>query len=112
MKIRILPALCAAAFLALFAGCNPRDTGNLAQDTKQLAQDTGQSLGNAKIAGSVVTVLSLRKGVDMSGIRVQAEGGTVTLNGTVRNREELHRVVQTVQNTRGVDKLINNLKVQ
>ncbi|HLV78716.1 MAG TPA: BON domain-containing protein [Chthonomonadaceae bacterium] len=100
-----------AAALGL-AGCNPQDTQNLSVDTRHIAQDTGQALGNAKLAASVNTVLALRKGVDMSGLHVDVKDGVVTLGGHVRNAAERRRVVDTVENTRGVDKVINNLRIQ
>lgn len=102
----------AAALLGGLSGCNPRDASNLSQDTKQIAQHTGEAVGSATLAAKVNTVLSLRKGVDMSGLHVDAQDGVVTLGGTVRNAEERTRIVDTVQNTRGVDKVINNLKVK
>lgn len=98
--------------VALLAGCNPEDARNLKQDVGNVAQHTGQSLGNAKLAASVNTVLALRKGVNMSGLHVEAKDGVVTLGGHVRNAEERRRVVETVQGIRGVDKVINKLRIQ
>lgn len=93
-------------------GCNPRDAQNLAVDTKRMATDTGQALGSGKLAGQVNLVLALRKGVDMSGIHIDAQDGVVTLSGHVRNAAERKRVVETVQNTRGVDRVVNKLRVE
>src|SRR5689334_21781143 len=85
------------------AGCNPQDAQNLTQDTRQLAQHTGQALGSASLAAKVNSALAMRKGVDMSGLHVDVQGGTVTLGGHVRNREERTRIVDTVEGVRGVD---------
>ena len=82
------------------------------QDARTLAQHSGQALGSASLAAKVNTVLSLRKGVDMSGLHVEAQDGVVTLSGHVRNAEERRRVVQTVDGIRGVDRIVNNLRVQ
>lgn len=103
-----------AAFVlaALLAGCNPQDAQSLSQDTRHFAQDTGHALGNAKIAGSVNTVLALRKGVDMSGLHIDTQDGVVTVSGHVRNRAEHRRVIDTVENTRGVDRVIDKLRVE
>jgi osmotically-inducible protein OsmY len=109
MKWMILPAV---ALAVATAGCNTRDAGNLAQDARALAQHSGQALGSASLAAKVNTVLSLRKGVDMSGLHVEAQDGVVTLSGHVRNAEERRRIVQTVDGIRGVDKIVNRLQVQ
>lgn len=101
----------ALALLIGLCGCNPQDAKNLSQDTAHLAKDTGQALGSATLAGKVNGVLSLRKGVDMSGLHVDAKDGVVTLSGHVRNTEERRRVVETVNEIRGVDKVIDNLHV-
>ena len=98
--------------LATLAGCNSEDARNLGQDTRQLAQHTGKAVGNASLVGKVSTVLSLRKGVDMSGLHIEAEGGVVTLSGHVRNTEEEKRIRDTVDGVRGVDKVIDNMRVQ
>jgi osmotically-inducible protein OsmY len=105
----ILSALCGSALLI---GCNPQDAQNLTQDTRQLAEHTGQALGSASLAAKVNTVLSIRKGVDMSGLHVEAKGGVVTLGGHVRNAEERRRIVDTVEGIRGVDKVVDNLHIQ
>jgi osmotically-inducible protein OsmY len=94
------------------AGCNPRDAGDLAQDARNLSRHTGQALGSATLAGKVNTVLSLRKGVDMSGLHIEAQDGVVTIGGHVRNAEERRRIVQTVNGIRGVDKVIDQMRVQ
>src|SRR5579884_817085 len=112
--MRSVYALQGALLLAAIglAGCNPQDAQNLSVVARSLEQDTGQALGNAKLAASVNTVLALRKGVDMSGLHIDAKGGVVTVGGHVRNAAEHRRVIQTVENIRGVDKVVDNLRVQ
>lgn len=111
--IRSAPGILAALILpALLVGCNPRDKENLSSDTKELAQHAKQALGSATLAAKVNTALSLRKGVDMSGLKIEAEDGVVTLNGTVRDKNEHRLVVATVENTRGVDKVIDKLTLR
>jgi hyperosmotically inducible protein len=109
MKRIVVPA---AALAIAVAGCNSRDAGSLAQDARSLAQHSGQALGSASLAAKVNTVLSLRKGVDMSGLHVEAQDGVITLSGHVHNAEERRRIVQTVDGIRGVDRIVNNLRVQ
>lgn len=103
----------ALLLIGLLAGCNSQDAKNLGQDTAALAKDTGQALGSATLAGKVNSVLSLRKGVDMSGMHIETKDGTVMLSGHVRNTEEKQRVIDTVNGIRGVDQVISkDLRVQ
>lgn len=111
--LRIIPGACAALVgLGLLAGCNPRDAENLTQDTRQAVEHTGQALGSAKVAASVNAVLALCKGVDMSGLHVEAQDGVVTISGHVRSEEEKKIISETVPHIRGVDKFINKLRIQ
>ena len=103
----------ALLIMGLLAGCNPQDAKNLGQDTATLAKDTTQALGSATLASKVNTVLALRKGVDMSGLHIDAQDGTVTIGGHVRNSEEKKRILDTVDGIRGVDKIVStDLRVQ
>jgi osmotically-inducible protein OsmY len=114
MKRRYGAQIGALLLTGMLAGCNSQDAKNLTHDTATLAKDTGQALGSATLAGKVNSVLALRKGVDMSGLHVEAtEDGTVTLSGHVRNKEEKQRVLDTVDGIRGVDKIVSkDLRVQ
>ncbi len=103
---------CALAAILLLTGCNPQDARNLSQDLGRTAQHTGQALGNARLAASVNSVLLQRKGVDMSGLHVEAQDGVVTLGGHVRSAQERRIVVETVKGVRGVEKVVNNLRIQ
>ena len=109
MKRWILPAV---LLVMVAGGCNQRDAGNLAQDARSISRHTGQALGSASLAAKVNTVLSLRKGVDMSGLHVDAQDGVVTLSGHVRNIQERRRIVQTVNGIRGVDKVVDRMRIQ
>jgi len=108
MRIKEIGPIGALLIIGLLAGCNPQDAKNLGQDTATLAKDTGQALGSATLATKVNTVLSLRKGVDMSGLHIDAKDGTVTIGGHVRNSEEKKRILDTVDGIRGVDKIISS----
>ncbi|MCW3054453.1 MAG: hypothetical protein JWN14_3623 [Chthonomonadales bacterium] len=114
MRLKGIGPIGALLMIGLLAGCNPQDAKNLGQDTATLAKDTTQALSSATLATKVNTVLSLRKGVDMSGLHVDAkDDGTVTLSGHVRNSEEKKRIIDTVDGIRGVDKLVSkDLRVQ
>lgn len=110
MKIRNF--LLTPLFLMALYGCNARDAGNLTQDARRLAGDSAQALGSATLAAKVNTVLSLRKGIDMSGFRVETQDGVVTLGGRVRSAVEKKLVRDTVDGIRGVDKVVDNLRVE
>src|SRR4051812_12815135 len=94
------------AALAL-AGCNSQDASNLKNDTQQLAQHAGQAVSGVTLAAKVNSVLAMRKGVDMSGMHVEAKDGVVTLSGHARDEEERARVIETVNGIRGVDRVIS-----
>ena len=100
------------ALVVGLSGCNPTDQKNVAQDAQKLAVSSGEALTNASLAGKVNGVLSVWKGVDMSSLHVQAQDGTVTLEGHVRNLAEKKRVDSVTHQIRGVDKVVDNLTIQ
>src|SRR5262245_10045410 len=106
----VLPG--AGALALILIGCNPEDASNLKRDTSQLARSTGESLKNASLAAKVNGVLSVWKGIDMSGFRVEVKDGVVTLSGHVRTKEERREVEHVVKQVRGVDKVISSLTVK
>lgn len=108
----LLLAACLTLLAALFSGCNSEDARNLGQDTRNIAAHTTQALSNAQLAGRVSAELTQRKGVNMSGLHIEAKDGVVTVGGHVRNAEEKKRVLETVNGIRGVDKVIDQLRVQ
>ncbi|CAN5459142.1 hypothetical protein BH11ARM2_BH11ARM2_17740 [soil metagenome] len=103
---RYLPLLTLA-----LVGCNSKDAGDLSRDAGNLAKTGVRAAGNAQLAARVNSVLVQRKGVDMSGLHIESEGGTVTVGGTARNKEEKGRILDTVEGIRGVEKVIDKLKV-
>ncbi len=48
-------------------------------------------------------------GFDVSGVDIEVNGDTVTLNGAVNSRAELEKIVLAVGNSKGVAKVENNL---
>jgi hyperosmotically inducible protein len=113
MRYRHLFGIAAVSLaMILSAGCNPRDAGNLAQDTRKIAQDTGQAFGSMTLAGKVEAVLSVIKNVNVTGMHVEAQDGVVTLNGHVASAAERRRVVHMVNQIRGVDRIVDNLRIQ
>ena len=101
-------ALIVGSFLV---GCNPKDRTSLAEDSQRLAKTAGDSLTNASLAGKVNGVLAVWKGVEMHGFEVQAEKGVITLDGTVRTHAEKATILEVTNKVRGVDKVVDKLKV-
>ncbi|HEY0866762.1 MAG TPA: BON domain-containing protein [Fimbriimonas sp.] len=99
------------AILFVF-GCNPRDAGNISRDAGNLAKSTAQAAGSAQLAARVNSVLVQRKGIDMSGLHIEAQDGVVTVGGHVRNAEEKRRVLDTVEGVRGVDRVVDKLRIE
>jgi osmotically-inducible protein OsmY len=95
----------------LLAGCNSEDASNLTHDVSRIAQDTTKAAGNAQLAARVNSVLVQRKGIDMRGLHVEVDHGVVTIGGHVRNTHEKNLVLQTVRDTRGVDKVLDKLRI-
>lgn len=106
-------ALIAAVLLPIgIAGCNAQDAGSLSQDVGKIAHDTGTAAGNAQLAARVNSVLIQRKGVDMSGLHIDVKDGVVTVGGHVRDENEKRIVLNTLNDTRGVNKVIDNLRIE
>lgn len=97
-------------FLALL-GCNKEDAQNLGDDAKSLATHAGAAISGLTLAGKVNTALALRKDVDMSGLHIEAKDGVVTVGGHVENEKERRIVLDTVNNTKGVDKVVDELRL-
>ncbi len=96
----------------LLVGCNATDSQELTQDVGKVAETATRSLANASLAVKVNTHLSLRKGVDMSGLRVESEGGTVTVSGHVHTPQEKSLVLTLARETRGVERVVDKLRVE
>lgn len=114
--LRLIPALALALTLT---ACNPTDAkelksdvGDIATEAGDLAESAARSAGNATVAAKVNTALSLRKGVHMEGLHIEAEGGTVTVGGHVSTQKEKDLVLTIARETRGVEKLIDELRVE
>ncbi len=98
--------------LLLLAGCNSRDAADLSHDAGQLAKTAVRAAGNGQLVARIEGQLAQTKGVDVSGLHVENEGGTVTLSGHVRTAHEKAVVLNRVREIRGVDKLVDKLRVE
>lgn len=109
---RTLYVLAAAVALAALVACNPTDAKDLTQDAGKLAESAGRAAANAGVAAKVNTHLGLRKDIDMTGLHIEAEGGTVTVGGHVHSTADKTKVLQIAKLTRGVEKVIDDLRVE
>ena len=107
-----MKALLLVIVTLLALGCNPRDAENITRDAGSLAKSTAQAAGSAQLAGRVNSVLVQRKGVDMSGLHIEAQDGVVTVGGHVRDAAEKRRVLDTVEGIRGVEKVVDKLRIK
>ncbi len=103
--MRVFPLVPLAA--ALLAGCNSRDASELGQDAAKLGKTAARAAGNAQLAGRVNAQLAQTKGVDMTNLKVESEGGTVTLSGRIRDAAERKEILRAVKNIRGVERVVN-----
>jgi hyperosmotically inducible protein len=107
MKIYLLAIMLAVCT----AGCNPQDAANMQRDTSRMAQDGVVSASNAQLVTRVGAVLTQIKGLDMSGLHIEAESGVVTLGGHVRSAHEKRLVANATENVRGVKSVVNKLRI-
>jgi len=106
----LLPLFVLAVALGV-GGCNSQDARDLGHDAEQLGKTAGRAAGNAQLVARVGAALLQRKGVDMSGLHIEAVGSTVTIGGHVRDEEERKRVIDTAEGVRGVDKVEDKLRI-
>jgi|SRR5579862_6056947 len=107
----MIPAVVATVAFSL-AGCNSQDASDLTQDVGKIAKDAGRAAGNAQLVARINAELAQRKGVDMSGLHVSAVNGVVTVGGHVRDKGEKRKVLQTINDIRGVTSVVDQLHVQ
>lgn len=101
----------ALPLLLLSLGCNARDAKELAQDAGKLGKTAVRAGTNAQLAGRVNAQLAQTKGVSMEGLKVEAENGTVTLSGKIRNESERNKILRLVKDIRGVERVVNKTTI-
>ncbi len=92
-------------------GCNPQDAANMQRDTSRIAHDTTVAAANGQLVARVGTVLSLLKGVDMSGIHLEAKNGVLLLGGHVQSAHQKAFMEQIALEVRGVSSVVNQLRI-
>lgn len=105
--------------IVALGGCNPTDAKDLKQDAEKVRQNAAvftntarRSLRNGQLALRVNAALADRKGVDMSGLHIESENGIVTVGGHVRDAAEKKRVIDTVNGVRGVERVVDDLRIE
>jgi osmotically-inducible protein OsmY len=93
-------------------GCNSEDAKNVSQDAKNLAGHAGEAIGGMTLAAKVNAALQLRKGVNLKGLHIEAKDGVVTVGGHVGSAKEKQTVLETVNATKGVDRVVDQLRVE
>ena len=106
------PLLVAIAATLALLGCNSEDAKNVTQDTKELVGHAGQAVGGMTLAAKVNMALGLHKDVDMTGLHIEAKDGVVKVGGHVDSVKEKETVLQVVDGTKGVDKVVDDLRVK
>lgn len=94
------------------AACNPTDAKDLTNDASKLAKSATVAAKNASVAANVNTALSLRKGVHMEGLHIEAKDNVVTIGGHVKTATEKKLILDIARETRGCDKLVDELRVE
>jgi osmotically-inducible protein OsmY len=101
------------AIAALAAiGCNSEDANKVSQDARELAGSAGKAIGGMTLAAKVNMALGLHKNVDMTGLHIEAKDGVVKVGGHVDTAKEKETVLQVVNGTKGVDKVVDELRIK
>jgi hyperosmotically inducible protein len=85
-----------------------RDAGDKIEDA---AQRTGEVVTDAAITSAVKSKLLVDTKTPGMRIDVDTKDGVVTLNGTVRSQAEVDKAVADARATKGVKRVVNNLRV-
>ena len=79
--------------------------------TEKAADKTGEVLTDAAITSEVKTKFLAEPGVSGLAINVDTTNGVVTLKGTVKTKAEANKAVMIARNSKGVKRVVNDLKV-
>ena len=91
------------------------EAGQTAHDAKvkseHAAEKTGDALSDAAITSEVKTKFLAEPGVSGLNINVDTNNGVVTLSGTVKSKVESQKAMTIARNSKGVKRVVNNLKI-
>ncbi len=104
------------ALLAIAAvccvGCNPEDASDLKRDAGALAKTTAKVLTNGQVVARVNAALANSKDVDIKGLHIESKNGVVTVGGHVSSATEKKKVLDVTRDVKGVDKVIDQLRIE
>lgn len=109
MTIEIRPLLLLAGILLLAladAGCQTFS------DSKSVEIPTVETPEDQALSNAVRNRLLANKDLDLTGIRVVSNGGTVYLTGTVGSLDARQHAVKTAWEVRGVQSVVNSLNIR
>ena len=90
-------------------------TEDTAHDAKvkaeRAADKTGDALSDAAITSEVKTKFLAEPGVSGLNINVDTNNGVVTLSGMVKSKAESQKAMTIARNSKGVKRVVNNLKI-
>ena len=89
--------------------------GELARDaakaTRAAADRTGDAMSEAAITAKIKSKMALDDYVKGRTISVDTDGSIVTLTGTVQSEQERQRAVRLAEETEGVSRVVDKLRV-
>jgi hyperosmotically inducible periplasmic protein len=88
------------------------ETKEAAHKADNAVNEAGDMITDGWITSKVKTQLMGADGVHASAINVDTADHVVTLRGTVRSQAERARVLQIARTTRGVDKVVDEMKLR
>jgi hyperosmotically inducible protein len=107
-------ALCGAGLALMMAGpawAQTTTTTDAGDKAAKAARQTGNAVSDAALTSAVKTKLAADKMVAGLDIDVDSSHGVVTLSGPVRTAAERAQAVRVARNTKGVSRVVDNLKI-
>ncbi|MCA0361461.1 MAG: BON domain-containing protein [Armatimonadetes bacterium] len=109
---KLLSIVFAGVLTVGLMGCNETDAKDLSNDTGKLLETAGRSALNASVAAKVSTALALRKNVDITKLRVEAVGDTVTISGSAPDSKAKRLILEIARETKGVGKVVDKIEIR
>jgi len=115
---------CVTLLVLSLAGCNRQDTDALSRIGRKIAERAQEATAGLreKISTGLPEMGSLHhrvqrrlhwdKALEGASIDLHVQGVEVELRGTVKTFEQRRRAVDLVENTQGVEKILDNLRLE
>jgi hyperosmotically inducible protein len=78
----------------------------------EAASKVGDTVSDSALTAKIKSKMVLDDDIEARGIDVDTSGTTVTLSGVVRSADERDRAVRLAQETKGVTKVVDKLRVR